>query len=115
MYGCLLLFVTHKKPDLHNNVLIIFIIVASSYNLRSLSFFENNRNVVISRKFGIIFIHEPKGDVYLKIIPSAMLRQVGSSTLVDNDTMSKDNNYGKKESKLSKLMSEHLMFKFSTN
>ena len=44
-----------------------------------------------------------------------MLRQAGSSTLVDNDTMSKDNNYGKKESKLSNLMSEHLMFKFSTN
>ena len=70
MYGCLLLFVTHKEPDLYCNVLVIFIIVASSYNLRSLSFFEKNRNVVISRKFGTIFIHEPIGAFFEKSSPA---------------------------------------------
>ena len=70
--------------NLYSNDLVIFIIVASSYNLRSLLIFEKNRNVVISRKFGTIFIHEPIGAFFWKIISSSMLRQVGNCTFVDN-------------------------------
>ena len=67
----MLLFVSRKVPDLYSNVLVISIIMASSYNLRSLSIFEKNRNAVISRKFGTIFIcMSQKGPFFEKSSPA---------------------------------------------
>ena len=57
-------------------------------------YFSKNLEIIISRELGRIFIHE----IFWKIITRSMLRQW---YFLAKELIFKDNNYGKKESKLS--------------